>query len=135
MKLTTKLKALVGLGVLAMAAMMVFNVNSNSIDIRPGADDKYLLSSQWKPGVLSPDRPVIISVYVDGHPIIRAKPVHLSPWKETMTAEQGASVKLVVSTGHFAVELLDCIILKNGDTVPHGGYDSRTDAGTVNCIA
>lgn len=135
MRLATKIKAFAGVIVLAAAVAMVFNVNSNSIGIRPGSDDNYLLSSKWIPGVMPFQSPVTITVTVDGIPIIPGRTVRLSPWQETMTAEHGAQIKLVVSAMHSNLGLVDCMILRNNRVVPGGGFDSLPGPGVVTCIA
>jgi hypothetical protein len=95
-------------------------------------DDNWMLSVTWKPGALSLQNRVHIVVKVDGFalpPYWR----HISPFGETMTTERGARVELSASTGHPGLEFMDCIILRNGVTVPSTGFDSITHPGSVRC--
>lgn len=101
-------------------------------------DDNYALSVKWEPGVLSIQRPVNITVTVDGVPII-SRIRHVSPWHETMTAVKGSKVRLSASTIHPGLYFMDCLILANGSgSVQPGMYKAihaPADPSSVECTA
>lgn len=132
MRVITKIKMFGTLAAL-IGAFAAFQIATGGV-VRDRRDNQFLLSAQWKPGVLSIQNTVHITVLVDGYPLHRYNQ-HVSPWSKTLTAEDGAVVALTVSTSHPSVFLMDCIILKNGATVPRTGYDSSPGPGSVRCEA
>jgi hypothetical protein len=138
---TVKIKVVATTVVLAsVGAVWYATFGDGSLPVRPGTtpspagDDNYVLSVTWQPSVLNTRNPVLITVYVDGVALPR-RVRHLSPYGETMTAVHGARVKLTATTGHREVTRLDCVILRNGTAVPHGGHDVVNGPGLVTCTA
>jgi hypothetical protein len=109
--------------------------NPKGPSTRNNKDDNYVLSVKWDPPVLSIQLPVLITAKVDGVPVVPLKALHVSPWGLTMTAEPGAAIELVASSAHPGTSHLDCIIMRNGRSVPGGGYDSVPGPGNVRCVA
>ena len=97
-------------------------------------DDNYVLSSKWDPPVLNTQTPALITVSVDGAPLSTRRR-HLSPYQETMTAAKGALVTLTVTSADHHIIFMDCVIMRNGRSVPSGGFDTIGHAGTVKCVA
>jgi hypothetical protein len=99
-------------------------------------DDQYTLSSKWIPGVMPIHHEVIITVTVDGYPLISRRR-RVSPWMETLAATKGAMVTLTVFSRHPGTGFVDCVIMKNGRSVGMpGGYDTLPGGpGTVKCTA
>ena len=97
------------------------------------SDERWLLAVKWEPGVLSIQHPVNITASVDGVPLV-SKRLHVSPWSETMSTAPGATVKLVASTSHPSVFHMDCILMRDGKTIPSTGYDSIKVPGQVVCF-
>lgn len=97
-------------------------------------DDDYVASVTWRPEVLSIQRPVNIRLSVDGVPLVHKK-LHVSPWSQTMTAAPGAQITLSADTVHPSVFRLDCMIMRNGRSVPRTGVDVSEGPGAVTCTA
>ena len=97
-------------------------------------DDNYVLSSKWEPSVLSPQLPALITISVNGAPLPTITR-RLSPYHETMTATKGAMVTLTVTSAYPSIFFMDCVIMRNGRSVPSGGFDTIGHAGTVKCVA
>lgn len=132
MKLMTRVKAtMVALALVAAFGVWAFG---NGVGTRVGQDDNYVLSVKWSPHALPGTTFVRIVVSVDGHalpPWTR----RLSPWGETMTAEKGATIRLTATSHYENTQLLDCIIMRNGKSIPSTGFDSRDTPGKVDCTA
>jgi len=98
------------------------------------SDDNYVLGSKWSPESLPAQLPVMITISIDGYPLttrIRRQ----SPYQETMTAAPGALITLTVTSEHPSIFFMDCIIMRNGRSVPSGGYNTIPHPGTVKCVA
>lgn len=128
MRLMDRVRVGLGIGLVLVVASVVLT----TVD-KPD-DDNLALSVTWKPETLTKQLPAIISVYVDGTPVIRLKTRYLSPWMETMTAERGAKVELVASTGNPKVTMIDCAVLRNGVLHP-GAHKTNPGPGTVVCVS
>lgn len=129
--LLTKLKVYVAT---AMTLALVAGVYVLVDAIDKADDDNYVLSSAWHPATIPFNSPVAIKVQVDGITII-SRTQRQSPFNATLTAERGARVVLEAYMGYAKTESLDCIIMRNGRTVPRTGFDSRKDPGWVRCQA
>lgn len=123
-----RVKVGLGIGLVLVVASVVMTTVDKS------GDDKLALSVTWQPATLTKQLPAIISVYVDGTPVIRLKTRYLSPYVETMTAERGAKVELVASTGNPKVIMIDCAVLRNGVLHP-GARNQHAGPGTVVCVS
>ena len=131
MSVATRVRTYATVLALAGASVIWFTATGRK---DPCSDSEHLvLSVKWQPGVLSIQRPVNIETTVDGVPIIKRER-HVSPFNETMTACHDAEVILTAQTVHTAVHLLDCIILRNGNT-SRKGYDVINEPGTVRCVS
>lgn len=128
MGIGTKMKVGASTAALLLAAAVVTTTRE---ELR---DNRYLLSSKWAPGVMPIHNDIRVEVKVDGVTVMVRKR-RLSPWSETLTAAAGAVVKMTAVSVHPSTQLLDCIILVNGRTVPGTGFDQRTSVGTVTCQA
>lgn len=132
MSIGTKIKVWTTTVAIGLALLLVYGVQDlkNSKD-----DDNYVLSSKWIPAVIPKNSAVVVIVVsVDGHPL---PPVtrRLSPYNETMTAVRGAVITMTVTSSYQGTGMLDCVIMRNGRSVPSGGFDSRPGPGTVRCTA
>jgi hypothetical protein len=131
MSIGTKIKVWATTAAIGLALLFIYGVQDLGKD---GGDDNYVLSSKWMPGVMPMHSDVIITVSVDGFPMPALKR-RLSPYSETMTAAKGAVITLTVISSHYRTEFLDCVIMRNGRSVPSGGFDSRPGPGSVRCVA
>lgn len=118
------------LGVALLAG--VFAVGT--IATKTSNDDSYVLSVKWEPAALRVGMAVDINVTVDGVPLIKKKQ-RISPWGDTLTAEKGAKVVLTAGGLQDNITLIDCIILRNGRSIPSTGFDSIPHPGSVRCEA
>jgi len=132
MNLLTRLKiygAVISALILAMPVALWYGTTGNN------DADNYVLSMKWHPETLPPGRAVIITVTVDGYPIIKDRHKRQSPFSETMTAAKGAVVVLTGVSNYGNTQMIDCIIMRNGRSVPSGGFDSMQGPGPVKCAA
>lgn len=98
------------------------------------SDDNYVLSVTWRPSALPMRQSVSITVTVDGYPLISRKP-RVSPWGETMTAAPGVVVGLTAVSHFQAIEFIDCMIMRNGRSVPGDAHKSIPGPGGITCTA
>ena len=115
--------------ILALAAVLGIWLQTTS-----KSDNNYVLSVTWRPTALPGQNKVRILASVDGVPMI-SRERRISPWGETMTATPGAAVSLTAEAGHQSIQLLDCMILVNGRSVPGDGHKNILHPGTVTCTA
>ncbi len=126
-KLKTYLAVVVTVAMVAGAYVLV-----DAID--KADDDRYLISVAWTPTAMHKMFPVQITVRVDGVALL-SRSLRISPFSHTMTAEKGVVVGVTAVAGFVNTEKLDCIIMRNSRIVPRTGYDSRPNAGMVQCAA
>jgi len=124
---------LIGIPTLAVT-LAVAAIGFTMLDQGREDDDNYVLSSKWDPGAMALHNDVKITVTVDGIPLVQ-RSRRLSPWGETLTAAKGSTVVLRAVSAHPATQFLDCIIMRNGRSVPSTGFDSIHGPGSVECQA
>lgn len=132
MSLMTKVKTVTGIIVVALVAAVAMHVNPQAFKVTTGDDDLYVLSVTWFPTALTHNTKIVVTV--DGYPLI-VKNKRISPWGHTMTAAKGAPVVLTATSHLQALQSIDCMIMRNGRSVPGGGYAKITMPGTVTCRA
>jgi hypothetical protein len=132
MNLLTRLKiygAVISALTLAVPVVLWYGTTGNN------EADNYVLSMKWSPATLPPGKIVLITVTVDGFPLIDQRPKRQSPFNETMTAAKGAVIVLTGVSNYGNTQMIDCIIMRNGRSVPSGGFDSMEGPGPVKCVA
>lgn len=133
MSLMTKAKTVTGIIVVAAVAAYAMHVNPQAFKVTTGGDDdNYVLSVTWFPTALTHNTKIIVTV--DGVPVI-SRNRRISPWGETMVAVKGAPVVLTATSHLQALQSIDCMIMRNGKSVPGGGHARITVPGTVTCRA
>lgn len=133
MTLTTKIKTVVSIMLIAVVAAYAMHLNPDAFKMNTSGDsDNYVLSTTWAP--VSMKYYVHIVVTVDGHRLI-SKHRNISPWGETMTAAKGAVIIVSAQTHQPTIQTLDCMIMRNGKSVPSTGFDKITGPGRVQCTA
>lgn len=133
MTLLTRVKTVVGIIVVAVVAAYAMHLNPNAFKVNTGGDDdNYVLSVTWSPISMKHTNRIVVTV--DGIGVIK-KYRNLSPWGETMTASKGAVVVLTAELYLSTLQNMDCMIMRNGKSVPSTGYDKITGPGKVTCRA
>lgn len=133
MTLMTRVKTVVGIAVIAVVAAYAMHLNPEAFKVKTGGDDdNYVLSVTWSPISMKHTNRIVVTV--DGIGVIK-KYRNLSPWGETMTASKGAVVVLTAELYLSTLQNMDCMIMRNGKSVPHTGYDKITGPGKVACRA
>lgn len=132
MSLMTRVKTVTGIIAVALVAAVAMHVNPQAFKVTTGDDDLYVLSVTWFPTALTHNTKIIVTV--DGVPMI-SKNQRISPWGRTMAAAKGAPVVLTATSNLQALQSIDCMIMRNGRSVPGGGYARITMPGTVTCQA
>lgn len=133
MSLMTRVKTVTGIIVVAVVAAVAIHVNPQAFKVTTGGDDdNYVLSVTWFPTALSHNTKIVVTV--DGVPVI-TKNQRISPWGRTMVAAKGAPVVLIATSHLQALQSIDCMIMRNGKSVPGGGHARIPGPGTVTCTA
>lgn len=133
MSLMTKVKTVTGIIVVALVAAVAMHVNPSAFKVTTGDDsDNYVFSVTWHPVNMTHKNHIVVTV--DGFPLI-VRDRNLSPWGDTATIAKGAKVKLTASLHTVNLVEMDCMIMRNGKSVPHTGFDKRKGPGTVTCRA
>lgn len=128
----TKLRMVAGIVVLAVVAAYAMHLNPDAFKVSTGEDDNYVLSVTWRP--VNMTHKTNIMVKVDGATMINTSK-RVSPWGETMTAVKGVRVELTASLYLLVLQEMDCMIMRNGKSVPSTGYMKITSPGVVTCTA
>lgn len=117
----------------AATAAFTMHLNPDAFKVNTGGDsDNYVLSVTWHPVKMT--HKTKIMVLVDGTPFA-SRLRNLSPWGETMTAVKGARVELTAEMYLPSLQELDCMIMRNGESVPHTGFNKINGPGLVRCSA
>lgn len=132
MSVISRVKTVTSIIVVAAVAAYAMHVNPQAFKVTTGDDDLYVLSVTWFPTALTHNTKIIVTV--DGVPMI-SRNKRISPWGETMAAAKGAPVVLTATSHLQALQSIDCMIMRNGRSVPDGGYARITEPGTVTCRA
>lgn len=133
MKLMARVKTVTGIIVVAVVAAFAMHVNPQAFKVTTGGDDdNYVLSVTWFPTALTHNTKIIVTV--DGVPMINRNK-RISPWGETMVAAKGAPVVLTATSHLQALQSIDCMIMRNGKSIPGTGHARITKPGTVTCTA
>jgi hypothetical protein len=133
MTLLTRVKTVVGIIVVAVVAAYAMHLNPEAFKVNIGGDDdNYVLSVTWAPVSMKHHNKIV--VLVDGYPLISHNR-NVSPWGRTMTAAKGVSVVLTAELHMPTLQMMDCMIMRNGKSVPNTGFHKINGPGTVRCTA
>ena len=129
----TRVKLVFSMMLIAVVAAYAMHLDPNAFKVNTGGDsDNYVLSVTWAPVSMKYYTHIVVTV--DGHRII-SKHRNISPWGVTMTATKGAVIILTAQTHQPTIQTLDCMIMRNGKSVPSTGFDKITGPGRVQCTA
>lgn len=133
MTLMTRVRAVTGILMVMVLAAFAAHVNPSAFSVSGNSDDdNYVLSVTWYPTALTHKTKIIVTV--EGTPIL-SKHQRISPWGQTMTAAKGVVVELTATSHLQVVQEMDCMIMRNGRSVPGGGHARIKGPGTVRCTA
>lgn len=133
MSLMTRIKTVTGIIVVALVAAVAMQLNPEAFKVNTGGDDdNYVFSVTWQP--VNPTHKTRVEVTVDGATLMIREP-RLSPWGATAIIAKGAKVELTAALYLTSLQKMDCMIMRNGKSVPHTGFDKREGPGTVTCRA
>lgn len=133
MTLMTRVKTVVGIIVVAVVAAYAMHLNPEAFKVNTGGDDdNYVASVTWTPINMTHKNHIVVTV--DGFPLI-VRDRGLSPWGATFVAAKGAPVVLTATLHTFNLQMMDCMIMRNGKSVPNTGFHKINGPGTVRCTA
>ena len=133
MSVIARIKTVTGIIVVAAVGAVAMHLNPSAFKVNTGGDDdNYVLSVTWSP--INSTHKTTIEVTVDGGTLMVREP-RLSPWGHTAVIAKGAQVKLTAALYMTNLQRLDCMIMRNGRSVPRTGFHVIHTPGVVTCTA